>query len=159
MNVSTKRLVIVAGPLALFVASAGVAMARPDQAQAITAAPAPASFTAAQAASGLAEYKANCADCHGANLNDGEFGGPPLKGEAFRAKWFGRPPGALIGFTRAAMPPDSPGRLPLGTYVEIAAYLLSANGVPAGDGPLPADMKALGELRIAPGKTGESPDR
>ncbi|MDB5705259.1 MAG: hypothetical protein JWN66_2375 [Sphingomonas bacterium] len=157
MKAWRKSALSIAGPVALFIAAAGIATARSAPAQATD--PAPASFTAAQAASGLAEYKANCADCHGANLNDGEFGGPPLKGEAFRAKWFGRPPSALIGFTRAAMPPDSPGRLPLGTYVEIAAYLLSANGIAPGEQTLPADMKALGELRIEKEKAGGSAAR
>jgi hypothetical protein len=107
-----------------------------------------ASFTAAQVESGHGEYLSSCVDCHGPNLNDGEFGGPPLNGEAFRAKWFARPVGALVQYTHAAMPPDSPGRLPLGTYVEIIAYLLNANGVPVGQSELPADMGALNKLHV-----------
>lgn len=104
------------------------------------------SFTAAQAASGEMEYKASCIDCHGAHLDDGEFGGPPLKGATFTAKWFKLPAGALVNYIHLAMPPDAPGRLPLGTYVEITAYILSMNGVPPGTRDMPADMSALAVL-------------
>jgi mono/diheme cytochrome c family protein len=104
------------------------------------------SFTAAQVANGEAEYKVSCIDCHGPSLNDGEFGGPPLKGEAFTAKWLKLSPSALVGYVHGAMPPDAPGRLPLGTYVEIVAYILGVNGVPAGTREMPADMKALASL-------------
>jgi mono/diheme cytochrome c family protein len=135
----------------------GIAAAQPGSS--VTAPPARAaellSFTAAQAASGKAEFATSCGVCHGANLNDGEFGGAPLKGEEFRGKWFGQPVGALVGYTSAAMPPDSPGRLPFETYVEIVAYLLGANGIAPGTRALPADMKALATLRVLP-ETGSS---
>jgi mono/diheme cytochrome c family protein len=108
-----------------------------------------ASFTAAQAASGHTEYAASCMDCHGQNLNDGEFGGPPLKGAAFRAKWLKLPASGLVGYMHGAMPPDSPGRLPLGTYAEIAAYILSMNGIAPSSRELPADMAQLGKLHFA----------
>ena len=106
------------------------------------------SFTPEQVTSGQSEYITSCVDCHGPNLNDGEFGGPPLKGDAFRAKWFGHPVSALVAFTNAAMPPDAAGRLPLGTYVEIIAYLLNANGINPGPRELPSDMVLLAKLRI-----------
>src|ERR1700733_11585920 len=67
------------------------------------------SFTVAQVADGEAEYKVSCIDCHGPHLNDGEFGGPPLKGEAFAAKWLKLSPSALVGYVHGAMPPDAPG--------------------------------------------------
>lgn len=108
-----------------------------------------AGYTAEQAARGKVAYAANCTDCHGANLNDGEFGGPPLNGEAFRGKWSVQPVGELVEFVRANMPPDSPGRLPLETYVDITAYLLSANGVGVGDQPLPADEAALKTMHFS----------
>ena len=108
-----------------------------------------ASFTAAQVDSGRTEYAAACMDCHGQNLNDGEFGGPPLNSAAFRAKWLKLPASGLVGYMRSAMPPDSPGRLPLGTYTEIAAYILSRNGIAPSGRELPADMAQLGRLRFA----------
>jgi mono/diheme cytochrome c family protein len=124
-------------------AMTGAAQAQPD------AAPGTASFTAAQADSGHAEYAAACMDCHGQHLNDGEFGGPPLNSAAFRAKWLKLPASGLVGYMRSAMPPDSPGRMPLGTYTEIAAYILSMNGVAPSNRELPADMAQLGKLHFA----------
>jgi mono/diheme cytochrome c family protein len=153
--VSVKWRYIIAGLAFCFSATGiaiGIAPAQPEASGSVLGPKAPdaaaLSFTAAQAASGQAEYTASCVDCHGPNLNDGEFGGPPLKGGAFRAKWFRLPVSALVSYARAAMPPDSPGRLPLGTYVEIVAYLLNANGISPGERELPADLDALRKLRV-----------
>jgi mono/diheme cytochrome c family protein len=107
-----------------------------------------ASFTAAQADRGKESYAASCMDCHGANLDDGEFGGAPLKGTAFRAKWFKGPVSSLFAFTAGAMPPDRPGRLPAETYSDIVAYLLSRNGVSPGEAELPADLTTLNTLTV-----------
>jgi mono/diheme cytochrome c family protein len=126
------------------VAASLIGMAAPTRAQPPSQ---PLSFTAAQAASGEGEYKTSCMDCHGPHLDDGEFGGPPLKGTAFTAKWFKLPASGLVGYIRTAMPPDAPGRLPLGTYVEIAAYILSVNGLAPGPKDMPSDMNALTGLR------------
>ena len=104
------------------------------------------SFTAAQAANGEVEYKTSCIDCHGAHLDDGEFGGPSLKGPVFATKWLRQPAGALVNYIQAAMPPDAPGRLPLGTYVEITAYNLSVNRLEPGPRKMPADTGALAAL-------------
>lgn len=139
-----KRRHFIAG-LTACLAIAGVAIAQTTPSE---PKPARLSFTAAQAESGKAEYASRCIECHGANLNDGEFGGPPLKGDAFREKWFGQPAGALVGFTQAAMPPDAPGRLPLEAYVEIVAYVLSNNGVAPSDRAAPASLEALGGLTV-----------
>jgi S-disulfanyl-L-cysteine oxidoreductase SoxD len=109
-----------------------------------------ASFTADQADRGRESYAAACLDCHGANLDDGEFGGAPLKGTAFRAKWFSGPVGNLFAFTTAAMPPDRAGRLPVETYADIVAYLLSRNGINPGKEELPADLATLNTLTLQP---------
>jgi mono/diheme cytochrome c family protein len=141
-----KYLIITAAMGGLVAAIAvTVAIAQPS---AETASPDTLSFTSEQVANGQSEYVTSCNDCHGPNLNDGEFGGPPLKGDAFRAKWFGHPVSSLVAFTKAAMPPDARGRLPLGTYVEIVAYLLNANGINPGPRELPSDMALLAKLRI-----------
>src|SRR6516225_9620882 len=47
----------------------------------------PSDFTAAQAERGHLTYAHNCLDCHGSNLDNGEFGGPPLKGLSFARHW------------------------------------------------------------------------
>ena len=105
------------------------------------------SFTPAQVDSGRSEYTQSCNDCHGPHLDDGEFGGPPLKGPAFIAKWLRLPPSTLVNYVHNTMPPDTPGRLPTGTYVEIVAYILSVNGISPGTKEMPTDTAALAALR------------
>jgi len=106
------------------------------------------SITRAQADRGRTEYTRNCVDCHGANLDDGEFGGPPLTGTAFKEKYFGTTADALFGFISTAMPPDRPGRLSAQTYADIAAFILSKNGIQPGTAELPSDMDALANLTV-----------
>jgi S-disulfanyl-L-cysteine oxidoreductase SoxD len=106
-------------------------------------------FTAAQVSGGKAEYEKSCLDCHGANLDDGEFGGPPLRGSSFESKFFGITADSLFGFMQAAMPPDRPGRLSPETYAELTAYILSKNGIQPGGTALPSDIEALSGLMVS----------
>src|SRR4029434_7286966 len=61
------------------------------------------SFTEAQATQGKAVYDRSCLSCHGANLDDGEFG-PPLKGVEFRLRWGAKPIDGLLCDTRPKAP-------------------------------------------------------
>jgi alcohol dehydrogenase (cytochrome c) len=97
--------------------------------------PAAASFTEGQAAAGRTAYQANCAGCHGEDLG----GVPPLAGAGFIGSWATRPAVDLIRTIQATMPSDRPGALSQQTYVEIVAYILQANGRPAGTDPLTVD--------------------
>ncbi|WP_051469372.1 c-type cytochrome [Chelativorans sp. J32] len=106
------------------------------------------SFTTAQADRGRSAYQTNCVDCHGANLDDGEFGGPPLKGMSFKEKWFNNTADGLFDFVKATMPPDRPGALNDQTYADLVAYILSRNGLQAGAAELPADSEALSKVEI-----------
>ena len=101
----------------------------------------PASFTAAQAERGHLTYAHNCLDCHGSNLDNGEFGGPPLKGLYFARHWEATNVAALFGFMKAKMPPDRPGQLTDDDYADLIAYVLSENGYQPGDKELPPDAK------------------
>lgn len=100
---------------------------------------APASFTAEQAARGETDYQRNCQDCHGANLDDGEFGGAPLKGSYFAQHWASGTAYALVGYMKIKMPPDRPGQLSPQTYTDLAAYILSRNGYAPGSAELPLE--------------------
>src|SRR5271154_3086961 len=94
------------------------------------------SYTAEQATRGKAAYAQNCESCHGANLDDGEFG-PPVRGEAFANSWGGKPAAEIFKRMRS-MPPSNPGGLSNDAYAQILAYFLQQNGVRPGATPLPS---------------------
>jgi mono/diheme cytochrome c family protein len=105
-------------------------------------------FTAEQVARGEAAYRRACQDCHGSELDNGEFGGPPLKGPDFDSHWGAGNVAALYNFTKALMPPDRPGDLSPQTYVDLTAFILSNNGYKPSDKELPADLDALGRMNL-----------
>ena len=90
------------------------------------------SFTDAQANRGKAVYDDSCANCHGANLDDGQFG-PPLRGPAFKMHWSTQSASALFTYIATKMPPSSPGGLTDRSYSDVEAYILRGNGVAAGN--------------------------
>ncbi len=96
----------------------------------------PAAFTAAQATEGQSAYAQNCAGCHGAGLDDGEFA-PPLKGTAFTAQWGGKNVSELFDYLSTKMPPSNAGALGDPVYRQIAAFVLRSNGVPLDAKTLP----------------------
>ncbi len=55
------------------------------------------------------------------------------------------------------MPPDRPGRLGDQTYLDVVAYLLQANGAPAGDVALTTDT-AVSIGAVATGRTAPVPE-
>jgi len=106
-------------------------------------------FTAAQAAQGKAAYAQNCESCHGANLDDGQFG-PPLRGEPFNRQWGGKPAEAVFTYMSTRMPPGGAGSLGNPAYAGILAYLVQSNGGKAGTLELPTDTKLLAAM-VMPG--------
>ncbi len=58
-------------------------------------------YAAAQAERGQAAYSQNCQECHGSTLDNGEFGGPPLKGGYFRNHWGQGSVADLTGYAKA----------------------------------------------------------
>jgi mono/diheme cytochrome c family protein len=99
-------------------------------------------FTETQVERGRALYQKNCQDCHGTQLDNGEFGGAPLKGSYFRQHWGSGDVGGLFGYVSALMPPDRPGQLSPQSYADLTAFLLSSNGYEAGGEELTADPDA-----------------
>ena len=109
---------------------------------------APPAFTQEQADRGRAIYLRNCQDCHGVNLNDGEFGGAPLSGQYFTRHWGNGSVAALYGYLRAKMPPDRPGKLNPQTYADLTAFLLLKNGFQPSQTELASDPQALTRMEL-----------
>ncbi|MEO6151676.1 MAG: PQQ-binding-like beta-propeller repeat protein [Croceibacterium sp.] len=133
------------GPLRAPVNPARAGAIAVDPAQGGGPAPRPATsgvFNSAQATAGQRVYAANCAACHGATFEPAG-GIPPLKGAEFLANWRGHPLAELFAKVRT-MPPGAAGSLPAADYLAVTAYLLQANGQPAG-APLAEDaMRNVG---------------
>jgi alcohol dehydrogenase (cytochrome c) len=125
--------------LALAVAvTLGIAIAAGQQ-------PTAAVYTADQAAAGRAVYQANCASCHLPDLA-GRNEAPPLAGPNFMSTWRSRSTRDLLEFMQATMPPNAPS-LNAEQYAAVTAFILQANGAPAGAQPFTATTAAaIGSL-------------
>src|SRR5580704_1934937 len=108
--------------------------------------PGDALFTSAQAIAGKAAYQQNCANCHGASVDDGTA--PPLRGAAFLAKYGGKPAADLFTFVSMKMPPGKPGSLGGAEYAQILAYVLQQNGFATGRKEFASDATALTSVTI-----------
>ena len=102
-------------------------------------------YTTAQADAGEEVFQQICASCHEPDLKGGDQG-PPLSGDYFRSSWGGYPVADLLAFVRDEMPLTGPGSLAEKAYVDVISYILSFNGIPAGDSPLA--MGAPGVITI-----------
>ncbi len=102
-------------------------------------APRPVLYATAQAATGKLAYAANCAQCHGAQLQGGVA--PALRGPTLvrLAKKTKLTIGDFFQFTALQMPLDAPASLSKSTYAAVMAYILARNGFPAGSKPLTYD--------------------
>jgi alcohol dehydrogenase (cytochrome c) len=112
-------------------------------------------FTAEQAAAGRTSYIANCSGCHLRDLR-GTNEARSLTGGDFLGTWGERTAAQLIAYMQVTMPPPpaTPGSLGAQAYVNIAAFLLEANGAAAGGEPL----TAAAEHRIGAVADGQFPD-
>ena len=104
-------------------------------------------FSKEQSGRGQQAYNTQCARCHGEALLGGE-NSPPLVEQDFTDRWSGKSVGNLVDFTRKTMPSDGPGKLSRRQCTDIIAYLLSANGFPAGKSDLESDEANLNEILI-----------
>jgi hypothetical protein len=91
-------------------------------------------FTTEQADRGRIQFAANCAACHGNDLQGGE--GKALTGRQFWADWGDRDVADLLTYVSRNMPSSVDGTLagtlPSSTYADIVAHMLRTNGFPAG---------------------------
>ncbi len=88
-------------------------------------------YSAEQAARGAEAYTKACASCHMADLR-GEGFAPSLNGDAFALRWETGKLGDLFKIVKGTMPADNPNSLTAGQYADIVAFMLKANGYPAG---------------------------
>ena len=98
--------------------------------------------TGAQATAGRASYQAHCAGCHLPDLA-GRNEAPQLAGTNFLTAWRARTVGVLISYMQSTMPPGNRGGLGADAYVELAAFLLEANGARLASQPLTATSDEL----------------
>jgi mono/diheme cytochrome c family protein len=127
---------------------AAISIASATQARQAAAQQRPPAFTDEQVERGRAIYQRNCQDCHGTTLDNGEFGGAPLKGSYFRQHWGAGDVAGLFGYVNTLMPPDRPGQLSAQSYVDLTAFLLSSNGYAAGSEELTADPDAQRKMSM-----------
>ena len=85
-------------------------------------------YTHEQAARGEAIYAASCSGCHEGQDADG----PELMGRAFLDRWREDTLEPLYSFIKTTMPGNAPGSLDERAYTDIIAFVLEANGLPAG---------------------------
>jgi mono/diheme cytochrome c family protein len=75
---------------------------------------------AEQASRGKTVYDDNCGNCHGTNLDNGEFG-PPLRGSPFKMHWASPSANALFTYIATRMPPAAPAGLSDRAYSAVEA--------------------------------------
>jgi len=104
-------------------------------------------FTEEQAARGQDLYAAQCALCHGFELEGAQ--GPPLIDDAFLRKWGAEPLLALADKIFNTMPPG--GSLTDGETADLLAHILGTGGFPSGPVELSGDVEALALVTWPPG--------
>jgi mono/diheme cytochrome c family protein len=106
-------------------------------------------FTAEQAKNGEAVFQAKCAGCHGTDLHSIEPEAPDLTEGAFRFGWQGKTIADRFEEIRRTMPYGNARSLDDQTYIDIVAYILQFNGIPAGKQKLEPTDPALGKIVVA----------
>jgi hypothetical protein len=109
-------------------------------------------YTEAQALRGEAQYHMHCAGCHGETLDGRAMGA--LRGEKFLDRWREDNLDFLYTHIRTRMPDRAPGSLSEGVYLDILAFILQANNLPAGASELTASAVTVTKLV---GKDGPRP--
>jgi cytochrome c len=114
-------------------------------------------YTSTQAASGATTYAMACANCHGDMLEGGGGNGTAkaLAGDTFWGDYQGQMVGDLLAFISKNMPNNAPGSLDAGAYVDLTAFILSRNEIPAGNIALSAESAPAVEIIPKDGKLKE----
>ena len=99
-------------------------------------------YTEEQAQRGAQDFIQVCASCHGAGLG-GSGEAPALSGGQFISDFDGQTVGDIFDRIRTTMPQSAPGVLSRDQYAEVLAFLLKANGFPAGKTELDTSSETL----------------
>jgi len=105
-------------------------------------------YSAEQAARGEKAYMRSCGGCHRDDASGGDDSEPALRGTNFAHNWEGASVAELYDFIATNMPKTRPGSLPLEECVDIVAFLLKANEMPAGTRELTTDIDLLLSIRF-----------
>ncbi len=92
--------------------------------------------TLQQAEAGRTVYQARCSSCHAPDLGGNEA--PQLSGSNFMSSWAARTARELVTYIQASMPPGNAGGLGEENSVNVAAFILAANGAAPGNQALTA---------------------
>jgi mono/diheme cytochrome c family protein len=96
-------------------------------------------YSDSQAVRGQQWFESVCQHCH--EVRD-------ISSPDFKVRWAGRTAFDLFEIISTTMPQADPGTLSRRTYVDIVAYLMQLNGVPAGRSALLAEPQALSSTRL-----------
>ncbi|MGE0394919.1 MAG: c-type cytochrome [Vicinamibacterales bacterium] len=105
-------------------------------------------YTPEQAARGEQAFKRSCGGCHRDDASGGDDSEPPLRGPNFTHTWEDASVAELYDFIATNMPKTRPGSLPLEECVDIVAFLLKLNEMPAGTRELTTEIKSLVGIRF-----------
>jgi quinoprotein glucose dehydrogenase len=112
-------------------------------------------YTADQAERGAEAYAQHCAACHGSSLGGIDVA-PALVGATFFSNWNNTSAADLHERIKRTMPLQAPNSLGGRMVADIEAYILQANGMPAGDLPLPPNPALMGNVTITSQKPAEA---
>jgi mono/diheme cytochrome c family protein len=135
-----RGLTLAAAALALIVPVIGRAQVAPRASD-----PSRRYFSGEQSKRGKEQYAQYCSQCHMANLKGADTA-PALLGDAFLQDYYSV--GDLFSKVSVTMPGDNVHGLGADTYLNIIAYLLQANGLPAGTENLKSDVSTMKRMAL-----------
>ena len=104
-------------------------------------------YSDAQSTRGEELSKTSCVTCHGNELAGSDLA-PALQGDDFKGVWTGRTAAELFDKIQTTMPADRVGTLKPPQSADLVAYILKANGYPAGAAELASETAALQQIKI-----------